>query len=152
MNNFINYLRSKSFYRNLLVACLAMLAFFLTISYSLTLYTRHGDGLLVPKLENGSIDRAIQLLESQGLKYQIDSIYVPDQIPGWVVDQDPDAGTNVKKSRTVYLTMVTQVPPSAMFPDISGKAFLEARAIMVSYGFRVGDTTYASGIERNQDL
>jgi len=149
MNQFIAYLRTKSFYRNLLVVFLALSAFFLTLSYSLTLYTRHGQGLLVPKLEGMNIANAQQVLEAQGLQYQVDSIYVVDKPPGLVIEQDPDPGTNVKISRTVYLTMVTQKAPDVILPDINGKRFLEVQSTLINYGLKVGDTTYASGIERN---
>lgn len=152
MNKFIAYLRTKSFYKNLGVVFLAVVAFLLCISYSLTIYTRHGEGLLVPKLEGLPIEKAIEALDSRGLRYQIDSVYVAEKMPGLVIAQDPDPATHVKTHRNIYLTMVTQLAPSGMFPDISDKTFLEAQAILVGYGFKVGDTTYASGIERNMVL
>ncbi len=51
------------------------------------------------------IEKAMDLLKDQGLQYKIDSVYVRDEPPGAVVEQDPDAGTNVKLNRTIYLTM-----------------------------------------------
>jgi beta-lactam-binding protein with PASTA domain len=152
MNKFIAYLRTRSFRKNLLIAGLGLIAFLLIMFYSLSVYTRHGEGLLVPKLGGMSVENAIQVLESQGLKYQIDSVYVADKAPGMVIEQDPDPNTNVKMSRTIYLTVVTRQAPSAAFPDISGKTFLEAQATLISYGFKIGDTTYTSGVARDMVL
>jgi len=152
MNKFIAYLRTKSFRNNLIVAILAMVALLSTISYSLKIYTRHGEHIMVPKLRGALVENAIQILESQGLRYQIDSIYVVDKAAGLVVEQDPDPNTSVKTNRTVYLTITTREIPSTGFPDIEGKTFLEAQAILASCGFNVGDTAYTAGVTRDMVL
>ena len=53
----------------------------------------------------------MDVLKQQGFEYKIDSVYVLDQPPGAVIEQDPDPGTNVKENRTIYLTVVTQIAP-----------------------------------------
>ena len=152
MNKFIAYLRTKSFRDNLLIAGLVLIVSLLILFYSLRVYTRHGDGLLVPKLGGMPVENAIQVLESQGLQYQIDTVYVADKAPGLVIEQDPDPNTNVKVGRTIYLTVVTRQAPNGTFPDINGKTFLEAQATLIGYGFKVGDTTYTSGVARDMVL
>ena len=97
MNKFIAYLRTKSFRDNLLIAGLVLIVSLLILFYSLRVYTRHGEGLLVPKLGGMSVENAIQILESQGLQYQIDTVYVADKAPGLVIEQDPDPNTNITK-------------------------------------------------------
>lgn len=149
MNKFIAYLRTKSFRKNLLIAGLVFIASLLVIFYSLRIYTRHGEALLVPKLGGMSIERAIDVLEAQGLQYQIDTVYVADKAPGLVIEQDPDPNTSVKAGRTIYLTVVTRQAPNGTFPDIIGKTFLEAQATLINNGFKVGDTTYTSGVARD---
>ena len=76
---------------------------FLLAFFSLGIYTRHGSGIQVPQLQTLPIDKAIALLKAQNLEYKIDSVYVPDEKPGSVVQQDPDPGTMVKENRTIYL-------------------------------------------------
>ena len=149
MSNVFNYLGSKTFRNNLIIAIVSVLVFLAAIFYSLNLYTRHGEGLPVPKLKGLLVEDAIALLESKGLRYQIDSVYLNDKNPGEVVEQDPDPNTNVKQNRTIYLTIITRQPPNIKFPDIDGKTFLEARAILNNYGLKLGDTTYSSDVARD---
>ncbi|HYK75954.1 MAG TPA: PASTA domain-containing protein [Daejeonella sp.] len=149
MSKFFTYLRTKTFRKNLLIALFSILAFLVVVFYSLSLYTRHGEGLPVPKLKGLLVDEAIQILESQGFRYQIDSVYLNDRKPGEVVEQDPDPNTHVKHNRTIYLTIITTQAPDVKFPEIAGKTFLEARAILNNYGLKLGDTTYTSDVARD---
>lgn len=149
MSKFFTYLGTRTFRKNLLIAAISVLAFLLIIFYSLNFYTRHGEGLPVPKLKGMAVENAIQLLESKGFRYQIDSVYLIDKEPGMVVEQDPDPNTNVKINRTIYLTIITRLAPNISFPDISGKTFLEARSILNNYGLKLGDTTYTSDVARD---
>ncbi|SDM77313.1 PASTA domain-containing protein [Daejeonella rubra] len=149
MSKFIEYLRTKTFRKNLLIAIGSIFAFLLFLFYSLGFYTHHGEGMPVPKLKGLPIAKAIQLLEEQGLRYQInDSIYMIDQTPGIIVEQDPDPNTNVKANRTIYL-IVTRDAPNIKFPDIEGRTFLEVRSILNNYQLKVGDTTYRSDVARD---
>ncbi len=149
MNKFIDYLRTKTFRKNLIIAIGSIFAFLLFIFYSLGFYTHHGEGMPVPKLKGLSIEKAIEILESQDLRYQInDSIYLIDKEPGLVVEQDPDPNTNVKANRTIYL-IITRDAPNIKFPDIAGKTFLEVRSILNNYQLKVGDTSYLSDVARD---
>lgn len=149
MSKFIDYLRTKTFRKNLIIAIGSIFAFLLFIFYSLGFYTHHGEGMPVPKLKGLSIEKAIEILESQDLRYQInDSIYLIDKEPGLVVEQDPDPNTNVKANRTIYL-IITRDAPNIKFPDIAGKTFLEVRSILNNYQLKVGDTSYLSDVARD---
>lgn len=149
MRKFIEYLRTKTFRKNLFIAIGSFFAFLILIFYSLGFYTHNGEGMPVPKLKGLPIAKAIQLLEEQGLRYQInDSIYLIDQPPGVIVEQDPDPNTNVKANRTIYL-IVTRDAPNIKFPDIEGRTFLEVHSILNNYQLKVGDTTYKSDVARD---
>ncbi len=149
MSNFFNYLKTRTFRKNLIIAGVSIIAFLLVIFYSLSFYTHHGEGMPVPKLKGLSIERAVELLESQGLRYQInDSVYLIDKEPGIVVEQDPDPNTNVKANRTIYL-IITRDAPNIKFPDIGGKTFLEVKSILNNYQLKVGDTSYISDVARD---
>jgi eukaryotic-like serine/threonine-protein kinase len=149
MNNFFSYLRTVTFRRNLIIAIGSIFTFLIILFYSLGFYTRHGEGIPVPKLKGLPLAQAIELLEEQGLRYQInDSIYLIDQGPGMVVEQDPDPNTNVKSNRTIYL-IVTKDAPNIKFPDIEGKTFLEVRAILNNYQLKIVDTTYRSDVAKD---
>jgi eukaryotic-like serine/threonine-protein kinase len=152
MNKFLAYLRTKTFRKNVIIAIASIAAFLLIIFFSLRYYTRHGEGIPVPKLKGLSVEEAIALLDEQGLSYHIDSVYQMDKQPGIVVEQDPDVNTNVKENRTIYLTIITKSAPDVGFPDIFEMTFLEARAVLSNYGIKIGDTSYVSDIARDRVL
>ena len=152
MNKFFAYLRTETFRKNLLIAIGSIVGFLLIIFFSLRFYTRHGESIPVPQLKGLSVENAIQLLESQDLRYKIDSVYQMDKKPGLVIEQDPDPNTSVKRNRTIYLTIITTSPPDVGFPDILKLTFLEARAILSNYGLKIGDTTYVSDVARDRVL
>jgi beta-lactam-binding protein with PASTA domain len=152
MSKFGAYLKTKSFRYNLIGAIITVIVVVLIAFYSLGYYTNHGSGIPVPKLKGEKIDRAMALLKEQGFGYKIDSVYVPDADPGTIVEQDPDAGTNVKEGRVIYLTMVTLQAPKVALPDLEQSTYREATATLSNYGLKIGDTTYRSDIARDRIL
>lgn len=152
MNKFLAYLKTQTFRKNLIIAILSLALFLLFIFFSLRYYTRHGEGIPVPKLKGLSVEEAVEQLNAQGLRYQIDSVYQVDKEPGLVIEQDPDANTHVKMNRTIYLTIITRNAPDVGFPDIFEMTYLEARAVLSNYGIKISDTTYASDIARDRVL
>ncbi|WDF57146.1 PASTA domain-containing protein [Mucilaginibacter sp. KACC 22063] len=152
MSKFWAYLKTNSFRNNFLAAIGSVVLILLIAYFSLGYYTRHGEGAPVPKLKGLSIERASDMLSQQGFKYQVDSVYVLDQAPGTVIEQDPDAGTNVKSGRTIYLTVVTRLAPNIALPDISQSTYREAIATLTNFGLKIGDTTYRSDIARDRIL
>jgi beta-lactam-binding protein with PASTA domain len=101
---------------------------------------------------NMPIDRAISTLKDQGFSVSIDSVYILDQAPGTVIEQDPDAGTNVKEGRMIYLKIVKNQAPNVALPDIIDAPYISAEATLSNYGLKIGDTTYAPDIARNHVL
>ncbi|WP_367867119.1 PASTA domain-containing protein [Pedobacter sp. WC2423] len=149
MAKFISYLQTKSF-RNNLIAAIATVAILLFIAFfSLRYYTKHGQGLNVPAVKGMAFNQAVSKLEALGLRYEVDSVYIMDLPPGTVIDQDPEANTFVKDNRTIYLTINTAQAPNVKFPDIQFKSFIEAQAIIASFGLKVGDTVYKADVSRD---
>jgi eukaryotic-like serine/threonine-protein kinase len=152
MRKFFSYLGTATFRKNLLIAIGLVIGLLLLAFFSLRFYTRHGDAAPVPKLQGLTIDRAVELLESEGFTYQVDSFYQADTPPGMVVQQDPDPGIMVKHNRMIYLTIITRNAPDVGFPDVVSKTFLEAQAIIANYGLKVGDTAYMPDIKKDRVL
>jgi len=152
MSKFGAYLKTKHFRNNLLMAIGSVFLLILAIFFFLGIYTRHGEGVPVPQLKGMQVENAINVLQEQGFQYKIDSVYSLDQPPGAVVEQDPDAGTNVKENRTIYLTMVTRVPLNVLLPDLEPYTYREAVAVISNYGLKIGDTTYKPDIARDRVL
>jgi eukaryotic-like serine/threonine-protein kinase len=152
MSKFWAYLKSKQFRANFLLAIGSVVVIVMIVFFSLSFYTRHGTGIPVPLLKGMQVERAMSLLKEQGFEYKIDSVYVLDQAPGSVVEQDPDPGTSVKENRTIYLTVVTRLAPNVSMPDLEPYTYREAVATLANYGLKVGDTTYKSDIARDRIL
>ncbi len=149
MSKFFQYLGTKTFRRHLIIAIVSIIIFVTLIFFVLRNYTHHGEKIMVPDLKNKSITEAIGLLEQQGFRYEVDSVYQSDARPGIILDQDPIAGSFVKDNRTIYLTMITLTPPVVNFPEIREMTFLEARAMLGNLELRIGDTTYVPDIARD---
>lgn len=149
MVKFFQYLRTNVFRKNLIGAIIGIVVFVAAIFFALQSYTRHGQTVLVPELGEMHINEAIRTLEALGFQYDLDSIYQMDKAPGLVLEQDPSPGTHVKEHRTLYLTMITQMAPEVAFPELVERTFIEARAMLSSYGLRLGDTTYTADIARD---
>jgi beta-lactam-binding protein with PASTA domain len=149
MAKFISYLKTKSFRSNLIAAIITVAVILFVAFFSLRYYTKHGQGLNVPPLKGLSFSQAISKLEDLGLRYEVDSVYIMDTPPGTVIDQDPNANTFVKDNRTIYLTVSMNTAPNVKFPDVESKPFSQARAIIDSYGLKLGDTTYKADVARD---
>ncbi len=152
MSKFWTYLKTKSFRNNFLAAIGTVVLVLLIAYFSLGYYTRHGEGAPVPQLKGLNIEKATALLDQQGFRYQIDSVYVLDHNPGTVIEQDPDAGVNVKENRTIYLTVVTRLAPNVALPDLNQSTYREAVATLSNFGLKIGDTTYKADIARDRIL
>src|ERR1700742_705269 len=152
MSKFVDYLKTKSFRNTILLAIGAVILVVLIAFYSLGSYTRHGSGIPVPKVTGIQIDRALSMLKDQSFGVSIDSVYVLDQVPGTVIEQDPDAGTNVKEGRVIYLKIVKNQAPPVALPDIIDAPYISAAATISNYGLKIGDTTYKPDIARNHVL
>lgn len=149
MSKFFQYLRTQTFRNNLITAIIVIALFVFTVFFVLRSYTRHGENIKVPELTNMSLKEAINTLESNGFRYQIDSVYQTDATPGTIIDQDPGPGSNVKTNRTIYITMITMTPPYVNFPEVREMTYLEARAMIGNYELKIADTIYIPDIARD---
>jgi beta-lactam-binding protein with PASTA domain len=149
MNKLFQYLRTTQFRKNLIAAIVSILALVLVAFFVLRMYTRHGEEYDVPELKGMHIDQATSILDDLGFSYQLDSVYQLDATPGMVIDQDPAPKVKVKENRTLYLTIITRTAPEVGFPELIDKTFIEARALIASYGLKLGDTTYTADIARD---
>lgn len=142
-------MRTDVFRKNLIYALISFAVLFLVVYFGLRIYTKHGDAQEVPVVKGMHISEAIRVLEKAGLEYQIDSIYQMDAKPGMVIEQDPEASALVKSGRTIYLTIITQVPPEVEFPNILDKNYIEASAILKNNSLKIGDTVYVNDIAKD---
>ncbi len=103
---------------------------------SLNIYTRHGQNVIVPSLENLQIVEANTILKAKGLHSEIvDSIYQRDAVPGAIIDQKPKAGNKVKEGRAIYLTVYSKNPQLVAIPELTDYSTRQASALLNSMGF-----------------
>ncbi len=149
---FIQFLKSKTFRKHLGIAILSIAAILLIVFKGLDIYTKHGESVTVPDIRNLPTEEATRVLENQNFRYVIDSTY-SDKLPGGtVLEQDPEAGAQVKEYRTIYLTIVSGAAPTVKLPDLIDVSFREAKAIIESYGLRVGQLIYQPDLAQNAVL
>lgn len=101
--------------------------------------TNHGETIEVPKLVGMTVPEMEALLDSKHLRYQInDSSYSPQLKPFTVLDQTPLAGSQVKESRKIYLTISTQNAPKVKMPKLIDGSLKSAEITLKGYGLEVG--------------
>lgn len=106
-------------------------------------YTRHGESFVVPDVSGLYYTDADVALHEQHMRSMvIDSIYVEDMSGGVVVDQVPQAGSEVKEGRTIYLTVNALYPRKVAIPELNDLSFRQAEAILKGLGFPTPHIVY----------
>ena len=120
----------KIFFHIMLMIVAAVVIGWLTMLW-LDHWTRHGDTIGVPAVRTLSYDRAIEMLDAEGLQGIVaDSVYDNSTGPGTVIDQNPKAGTIVKEGREVYLTINAFSPKMVTLPSLADMSLRQARSIL----------------------
>lgn len=124
---------------NLLAMALVIVLLCLGVKYGLDLYTHHGEGIRVPKVENMSFADAQALCEQSGLKIMVtDSGYNKRLPANCILAQSPGEGTTVKEGHTVYVTVNAPSSPSFAIPDVVDNcSYREAEAKLMAMGFKL---------------
>ena len=141
---------SKQFIRQLLWAAALGVAIIWGSLKLLDLYTLHGRTIEVPDLEGIKQEVAADQLMDLSLRYVInDSIFDRDREPGTVALQSPSPGTEVKRNRTIYLTVFSTLPEMSAMPDLTDLSRRQAITILETHGLGVGQLSYQPDIARD---
>lgn len=133
------FLKSKLFLKNLALAILIVIAFFTSVAFFLSKYTRHGEYIVLQNLSNKKLSDAEELLKSEELNYIIiDSVYMENSPPGLVINQNPYPGAHVKRGRNIYLYITSTMPPLVEMPDLIDKSLRQARNLLDNAGLKTG--------------
>ncbi len=144
------FLKSKYFFIQLLLAAFLAIAILWLALKFLDIYTLHSRTIEVPDLERLDKEDAQTVLDDNNLNYNIrDSIYDADREKGTVAAQDPAAGNEVKRGRTIYLTTVAELPEMVTMPELTDLSLRQAIAILDNHGLKVGELEYVSNIAKN---
>lgn len=134
---------------------LVVLAF--GVKIGLGIYTHHGESVELPDLTGVDFQRAVAMLDEQGLVINVtDSGHNKKMPANSILSQMPGPGTHVKQGRTIFVTINSSTLPTVKIPDlIDNSSFREAQARLTSLGFRMmepkridGERDWVYGIMR----
>lgn len=140
----LRYFISREFLLTLLALIGGGLLLYLLIFFVLLpLYTRHGDGLMVPDVTNMSAEQAVQALEEAGFEPEIsDSVEPPevymDKSEYWIMKQYPTPYTRVKPDRLIALTVQQLKPTPKDLPNLIDLSEGEAASRLANSGLTLG--------------
>ena len=147
--SFINFLKSKEFLNQLLIAVIALFLFVIVALFWLKFKTNHYQKIEVPELAGVQMEQVEALLSDLDLRYEVvDSTKYNPEFPGnSVIEQSPIAGSFVKENRKIYLKINPSSYELISVPEFYGKTNRQATALLLSVGYRIGENpTYVNDI------
>ncbi|WP_108867916.1 PASTA domain-containing protein [Aquimarina aquimarini] len=150
----IKFICSKIFLIQLViaVAMLAILAY-VTLQW-LESTTNHHQRIVVPSLSKKSLDDIAIMLEEKELKYEVqDSASFNPDFPRYsVIEQNPKAGSEVKKNRKIYVTLNPSGYRKIEVPNMVQKTRRQVEPKLIALGFKIGTVTYKPNIAKDMVL
>ena len=146
-------LKDNWIFTNLLWAAVYFVVLLAAAGIGLNLITRHGKTVTTPDFTNLTVEQAQALAKEShvGVKV-VDSVFVRRLQGGVVYRQSPKAGSNVKKGRSIFLTINSVVPRKVVMPNLYGYSVTEARAELQNRGLNLGRLNYVRDIATNTVL
>lgn len=106
-----NFRKKHPLWWCLISIALCTLVFVWAAMLFLNIWTHHGDNATVPQIKHLSYAEASRKLAEADLSIEIsDSIYDTSIPPGTIVESWPKAGSQVKRGRSVYVTLTAFSP------------------------------------------
>lgn len=127
---------SNQYLRTLLAMGIIVCLVIALVLFGLNAYTKHGEAVAVPSVLGMQEAEAAAILKKSSLRYEIvDSVFLTNGIPGAITDQVPEQESNVKKNRTIYLTMQAKGVEMVTIPPLKDFSQRQAIATLNSLGF-----------------
>ena len=144
---FFGKMGSLYLWGNLLAMALVVVLLCFGVKYGLEYYTHHGEGIVVPKVQGMTYNKARLLLEQEGLIILVsDSGYNKTLPADCILAQTPGNGTKVKQGHIIYVTVNSPSSPSFTIPDIvDNSSYREAEAKLMAIGFKLLPPQYVMG-------
>lgn len=119
----------------------------------LSVYTRHGQSLSLPDLRGLHIDKAIQLLDQNKLRYIITDTVFVDKLPKLAVaEQNPSPNSKVKEGRIIYLSINSDASATVLMPNLINSSLRYAETVLTGMGLTLVNVTYKPDIAQNAVL
>lgn len=120
-----------------------LIAFFMAMAgigayVALTLIIKGEDTVFVPDLVDKDVLYGLEILSDLGLNTRVKATVYHDQVPkNHVIDQDPDAGTAIKRGRDVKIR-VSRGPKTILMPNLVGLSLQQGRILLTENGLCQG--------------
>ncbi len=152
--DFLRFLFSLSFIKQLILIGLSSGVIFFLISHSLNIYTKHNNYQIVPNFEGVQIGELPALIDDENLRYEIidSSRFDPERAPSSIISHLPSAGSEVKENRKIYFTINPTGYRKVTVPNLIQITKRNAESIIKSSGFQIGDYTYRDNIGKDMVL
>ena len=148
------FLTSKDFIKQLGLAIVAVIVICFLMLMWLKSYTHHGDFETVPQLKGKSLEVVEIELDDNNLKMVVqDSANYNPNYPAYsVIEQQPEAGAQVKENRKIYLTLNPSGYRKIGIPNIIRRTYRQAKPTLEALGFEIGNITYQDDIGKDEVL
>ena len=152
--NFIKYIFSKYFFKQLFKAIVLTLFFVLVLYFYLNITTNHNKYINVPELKGVNLNKAKVILEENNLSYIIldSALYNPDYPKFSVLEQLPKSNSQVKKNRKIYLALNPSNYGKVSIPNIIQITQRSANSSLLASGLEIGDVSYENNIGKDMVL
>ena len=150
--SFVNFLKSKAFLKQLIIAAIVVVILVFVALQWLDSTTNHGEFVKVPDL-TGKTLKTVQIeIDDHDLVMEIqDSAnYNPNYPKFSVIEQYPLPGAQVKENRKIYLTLNPSGYRKVEVPDIVRRTLRQAKPTLEALGFEVGEMTYVDDIGKDE--
>lgn len=122
--------------KNILLMLVVSAVLVFIVLMALKSYTKHNESITVPQVKGLQMEEAINILQSSDLRYEvIDSIFQTGGTPGAILEQIPKENSNVKKGRTIFLTVQAKSVQMIAIPELTDYSRRQAEAQLNSLGF-----------------
>lgn len=147
IKDFFSFKNNKYFWLNIVAMIVVVVMLSFGVMKWLDVYTRHGEGVVVPDVKGMSVSEAEMMFRNHGLNSIVsDSSYVKNKPAGIVLDIKPAAGQKVKEGRTIYLTINTLDTPLRVVPDVADNSSVrQAQAKLAAAGFKLTGNQLVNG-------
>ncbi|MDG1054283.1 MAG: PASTA domain-containing protein [Flavobacteriaceae bacterium] len=152
--NYLRFLFSKVFLRQLGFAFIAGCLLLVGVYYGLDKITENNKHIEVPDFETLSIQEIPEIVERFELRYEVlDSAkFNPNYPPYAVIEQSPKAGSAVKRGRKIYFTLNPSGYRKLKVPNVIQITKRNAETRLTAVGFSLGEISYRDNIGRDMVL
>lgn len=148
----VQFIKNKSFFKQIAIAIIGLLAFIFFLKFWLGVSTNHNQKIQVPDLHKMSLEDVERTLKELNLDFKvIDSAsFNPDYPKKSVIEQTPESGDFVKEKRKIYLTLNPSKYRDVIIKDIIGRTKRQASSQLKAIGLNIGTNyTYVSDIGKD---